>query len=71
MTKTKTIAGYTIELDVTDDYTQCTISKGRCTSSLEVLLNYGTLAGDREQDDHTVAPGVVDMIEDWALANGY
>ena len=71
MTKTKKIAGYTIELDITDEYTQCVICKGSCSSSLEVLLNYGTLAGDREQDDHTVSPAVIDQIEDWALANGY
>lgn len=66
------INGYRVELDLDgpDGTTQCFVSKGSYSASLQGLLYTGCLtdSGDREI---RVNESIVDAIEAWALAEGY
>lgn len=65
------INGYRVELDLDgpDGTTQCFVSKGSYSASLQGLIYTGTLTdGDREIP---VSESIVNAIEGWAVAEGY
>lgn len=63
------IGDYSIELDLSGETTQCWVSKGRFSASLECLMGEGVL----HCNDHElkVPPSVIGDIENWAYRNGY
>jgi len=63
------ISGYAVELDLSGETTQCFISKGKFSSSLECLMGNGTLDNSDETIDVPIP--VINDIEMWALENGY
>lgn len=68
--KTTKISGYSVEIYLCDDSTQCWVEKGKYAASLAALQDTGlletTLGGE-----HTVNPDIIDRITEWAEANGY
>ena len=69
------IAGYKIELDFESEggnvISQCFISNGNYSASLEHLLFTGCLSDSCWESDLKVPARVISAIESWALANGY
>lgn len=75
----KVINGYEIMLDTDtegagDDsplrVSGCWINKGDLSASLEWLLAYGCLE-DSDGQSFPVSESTIDLIDNWALANGY
>lgn len=66
------INGYRVELDLDgpDGTTQCFVSKGNYSASLQGLLYTGCLT-DSTGRDALVGEKTVIAIEAWALAEGY
>ena len=71
MTKSTSISGYLVELDVEGaETTQCFVSKESYSASLACLMGEGELTGPRDATQQ-VPQSVIDQIENWAVANGY
>lgn len=69
------IAGYKVELDFESEgenvISQCFISSGSYSASLEHLLATGCLSDSFWEKDLKVPARVIDEIESWAQVNGY
>lgn len=73
-----TIAGYLVELETEGetgcDTTQCTVSRGPYSASLELLMAEGhliwTLSGGLEKYER-IQGSTLGEIENWAYRNGY
>ncbi len=70
ITKTTTIHGYTVELDIDGDQTQCTVTHKRFHGSLAMLSFEGYLINCRDEE-HIVPAWIIAEIETWAENNGY
>jgi len=75
----KVINGYQVMLDTDtegagDDsplrVSSCWINKGDLSGSLEYLLAYGSLE-DSDGQAYPVSDPTIELIDGWALANGY
>lgn len=64
------IDGYECELDFSEEWSDCNVSKGAYCGSLQFLMSYGFLEsmGNSQLE---VSQSSIDKIEKWALANGY
>jgi len=68
--KATKIKGYSVEISVCDDATQCWVEKGKFSSSLAVLSDTGFLENFLGAT-HKVKPDTIDEINEWAEAQGY
>jgi hypothetical protein len=63
------IHGYEVELEVDDGTSQCFITKGRHSASLEALMATGVMTN--ADDEVEVTQGTIEKIEKWAIGKGY
>lgn len=65
------IEGFECELDFSEEWSDCNVSKGNYYGSLQFLESYGYLEHCRGLEQMQVPLRVINKIEKWALANGY
>lgn len=68
-TLSTTIKGYTVDLDTDQPTTQCFVTKGPYSASLEAMSQTGMLTWDHRE--HAVPGSILGDIENWAYNNGY
>lgn len=68
--KSTKISGYSVEISICDDSTQCWVEKGKYSASLAALQDTGLLETSLG-GEHKVRHDVIDEITEWAEANGY
>jgi hypothetical protein len=69
ITKTKTIDGILVELEIDSDGSQGWVNYGDYSASIEALYQQGVLTSD--DGEKRVAPQTREKIYNWAVANGY
>jgi len=65
------IDGYECELDFSEEWSDCIVSKGDYSGSLQFLDSYGYLENYKDERQIIVPVRVINKIESWAVANGY
>ena len=65
------IEGYECELDFSEEWSDCYVSKGSYSGSLQFLESYGYLEHCRDERQIEVPLRVINKIEKWANENGY
>ena len=64
------IDGFEIELDFSEEWSDCNVSKGSYCGTLQWLLSYGFLEGSGMSQLDVSVP-TIKKIEKWAESNGY
>ena len=68
--KMTVINGYEIELEFDCDTSSCWVTKGRYSSSLQLIMDCGEIE-DNSGNTKLVKQTTIDKIESWALSNGW
>ena len=65
------IDGFEVELDTTEEWSDCYVIKGNFSGTLQGILMDGALVNYDTGKSLKVPNATLDKIEKWALANGY
>jgi len=72
MEATKTlIDGFEVELDFSEEWSDCYVVKGPYSGTLQWLLSYGFLEATKGTGQLEVSLSTINKIEKWAENNGY
>ena len=71
MITNKIIAGYLVELEDSEEFSDCWIMKDGFGSSLGFLNDTGTLLHDTIGEELQVSQQAIKLINTWAKNNGY
>ena len=69
ITKTKTIDGILVELEIDGDGSQGWANYGDYSASIEAMYQEGVLTSD--EGEKRVSPQTRERIYSWAVSNGY